>query len=56
MIWVWIAVGTLAVIFLLLLVVLIYDLTQKKHAILRNFPLVGHLRYLLEMIGPELRQ
>jgi glutamate synthase domain-containing protein 2 len=33
-----------------------HDLTQKKHALLRNFPLIGHLRYLLEAIGPELRQ
>ncbi|MGV3758392.1 MAG: FMN-binding glutamate synthase family protein [Actinomycetota bacterium] len=33
-----------------------YDLTQRKHAILRNFPVVGHGRYLLEEIGPELRQ
>jgi glutamate synthase domain-containing protein 2 len=33
-----------------------YDLTQKKHALLRNFPVIGHLRYLLESIGPELRQ
>lgn len=40
----------------ILLAVLVYDLTQKKHAILRNFPLVGHLRYLLEAVGPELRQ
>ena len=29
---------------------------QKKHAILHNFPVVGHARYLLERIGPELRQ
>src|SRR5262245_64931491 len=36
--------------------VAIYDLTQRKHAILRNFPVVGHLRYLLESVGPELRQ
>ena len=34
----------------------IYDLTQKEHAILRNFPVLGHCRYLLEMLGPELRQ
>ncbi|MCB0656935.1 MAG: FMN-binding glutamate synthase family protein [Saprospiraceae bacterium] len=33
-----------------------YDLFQKKHTILRNFPVVGHMRYLLEMIGPELHQ
>ncbi|WP_327711057.1 FMN-binding glutamate synthase family protein [Streptomyces sp. NBC_00464] len=32
------------------------DLVQKKHALLRNFPVVGHARYLLEKIGPELRQ
>lgn len=34
----------------------IYDLFQTKHTILRNFPLLGHMRYLLEMIGPELHQ
>jgi len=33
-----------------------YDLLQRRHAILRNFPIVGHFRYLLEMFGPELRQ
>lgn len=34
----------------------IYDLFQKKHTILRNFPVLGHMRYLLEMIGPEIHQ
>ena len=29
---------------------------QKKHAILHNFPVVGHARYFLERFGPELRQ
>src|SRR5687767_958914 len=33
-----------------------YDLLQKRHAILRNFPVAGHFRYFLESIGPELRQ
>src|SRR5262245_41932303 len=33
-----------------------YDLMQRKHAILRNYPVIGHLRYLLESVGPELRQ
>src|SRR4051794_25032698 len=33
-----------------------HDLGQRKHAILRNFPLVGHLRFVLESFGPELRQ
>ena len=32
------------------------DLTQRQHAILRNFPVIGHARYWLEAIGPELRQ
>ncbi|MFZ3561864.1 FMN-binding glutamate synthase family protein [Streptomyces sp. BH055] len=39
-----------------LAVVAARDLVQKKHALLRNFPVVGHARYLLETIGPELRQ
>ncbi len=33
-----------------------YDLLQKRHALLRNFPLIAHGRYLLETVGPELRQ
>ncbi len=33
-----------------------HDLLQRKHAILRNFPVVGHARFWLESIGPELRQ
>ncbi len=32
------------------------DLTQKRHSLLRAFPVVGHARYLLEALGPELRQ
>ncbi|MCE5287949.1 MAG: FMN-binding glutamate synthase family protein [Nocardiaceae bacterium] len=36
--------------------VVMYDLLQRRHAVLRNFPIVGHLRYLLEETGPELRQ
>ena len=40
----------------LLVLVVVYDITQKRHAILRNFPVIGHFRYLLEAVGPELRQ
>jgi glutamate synthase domain-containing protein 2 len=29
---------------------------QKKHSITHNFPVVGHLRYWLEQLGPEIRQ
>jgi len=33
-----------------------HDVVQRRHAILRNFPVIGHARFLLESIGPELRQ
>ena len=33
-----------------------YDLVQKKHSILRNYPVLGHMRFLLEGIRPELQQ
>ncbi len=46
----------LAVIVALLVAVAIYDLVQDQHAVLRNFPIIGHLRYLMEAFGPELRQ
>ncbi|MDN5761886.1 MAG: FMN-binding glutamate synthase family protein [Microlunatus sp.] len=36
--------------------VAVRDLVQRRHALLRNFPVLGHARYLLEEIGPELRQ
>ena len=39
-----------------LLIVAIFDMTQSKHTILHNFPVIGHLRYWMEEIGPELRQ
>src|ERR1700685_3812467 len=34
----------------------IRDLTQKSHAVLRNYPIAAHLRFLLEEIRPEMRQ
>lgn len=34
----------------------LYDISQRKHAIVHNFPIIGHFRYWLENIGPELRQ
>ncbi len=44
-------------IFLFLFIVAIYDIfIQKRHTIKHNFPVVGHLRYWLESIGPEMRQ
>ncbi|WP_243471650.1 FMN-binding glutamate synthase family protein [Winogradskyella sp. MH6] len=46
--WAWVLI-VLAIIF-------VKDITQRKHTIVHNFPLVGHIRYWLESIGPELRQ
>src|SRR5450756_3149772 len=34
----------------------IRDLMQKGHAVLRNYPISAHLRFLLEEIRPEMRQ
>jgi len=33
-----------------------YDYFQTRHAIRRNFPIIGHFRYLLETIRPEIQQ
>jgi glutamate synthase domain-containing protein 2 len=33
-----------------------FDVTQTKRAVLRNYPVIGHLRYALESVGPEVRQ
>ncbi|MEM7387837.1 MAG: glutamate synthase-related protein, partial [Verrucomicrobiota bacterium] len=44
------------IVVLLITLIAVYDLCQRKHAILRNYPVIGHFRYLLEKIGPELRQ
>lgn len=42
--------------FIAILLLGFYDLTQKKYAVLRNYPVIGHLRYLMKMIGPEMHQ
>ena len=34
----------------------IHDLLQRKHAILRNYPIAAHLRFIFEHVRPELRQ
>ena len=34
----------------------VHDLRQTRHAILRNYPVIGHLRFLFEFIRPEIRQ
>mgnify|MGYP001156897031 CR=1 FL=1 len=49
MFWLWVSL-------IVIVAVVVYDRGQRKHAILRNFPIIGHLRYMLEAVGPELRQ
>ena len=39
-----------------LIIVAICDLFQRKHTILRNFPLLGHMRYIMEFFRPEIQQ
>ncbi len=43
-----------AIVFFIYLI--LFDQWQKKHSILRNYPLLGRVRYFFEKIGPELRQ
>jgi glutamate synthase (ferredoxin) len=33
-----------------------FDIRQRHHAVTHNYPVIGHLRYFMEFIGPELRQ
>lgn len=44
------------VLFGLLTLIGLYDLQQKRHTVLRNYPILGHLRFMLEFIRPEMRQ
>lgn len=49
--WYWVLLLTVP-----LLILAIANIRQKKHAILRNFPVIGYLRYFFEFIRPEIRQ
>ena len=40
----------------IVLVIAIMDLSQKKHTLKRNFPVLGRLRYVAEAFGPPIRQ
>jgi hypothetical protein len=44
------------VVFLSLAVIGTVDVLQKRHAVLRNYPLSAHIRFILEEIRPEIRQ
>lgn len=53
-----VGVGTLFAIVAFAVIVFLFlqDITQKKHAVLRNYPVVGRLRYFLEKQGEYFRQ
>lgn len=46
----------LLLIFIPLVLMGLYDMYQSKKTIRKNFPLLGRMRYLLESLGPEMRQ
>ncbi len=33
-----------------------HDVLQRRHAILRNYPVIGHIRWMAELVRPEIRQ
>ena len=51
-------IGTLTALVLLSLLAFLFirDITQKKHSVLRNYPIVGRLRYFFEQLGEYFRQ
>ena len=53
-----VSLGVLLALAFAVLVIYFYlkDITQKKHAILRNYPLIGRLRYFFEQLGEYFRQ
>lgn len=48
--------GWLVLLFLFLVGLGFRDTQQSRHSVLRNYPVIGHLRFLLEFIRPEMRQ
>lgn len=46
----------LLLIWAILFLIGVYDITQSKNNILRNYPIVGHIRYLLLGIRPQIQQ
>jgi len=48
--------GAAALVCLFLVLLGLRDVRQRRHAVIRNYPVIGHIRYLLEFIRPEIRQ
>ena len=48
--------GWLALVFMFLTGLGLRDVLQAQRAVLRNYPVIGHLRFLMEFVRPEIRQ
>lgn len=48
--------GALLMVSALLTLLGCWDFCQTRHSVLRNYPVIGHIRWLVEMIRPEIRQ
>jgi len=55
-VWQWFWVWPLTLVAGILSLLGCHDLWQKSHAVLRNYPVIGHIRYMIEAIRPEIRQ
>jgi glutamate synthase domain-containing protein 2 len=53
---VWPPARIFAILFGALTLLGIHDITQRRHSILRNYPVLGHVRWLAEFVRPEIRQ
>src|SRR5690606_12186765 len=49
-------VNTLWFLSILLSLLGLYDVLQNKHSILKNYPIMGHFRFIFEEFRPEIRQ
>ncbi|MFU8831314.1 MAG: FMN-binding glutamate synthase family protein [Wenzhouxiangella sp.] len=54
--WIWPPAWWSMVIFGPLILLGLRDAFQTRHTVLRNFPVIGHGRYLIEKVRPELQQ
>jgi glutamate synthase domain-containing protein 2 len=44
------------IVFMPLALLGLYDYTQPKHSLLRNYPIMGRMRFILEALGPPIHQ
>ena len=52
----WHSLTAIVIFIVFLALVALYDVIQKKHTLLRNFPILGHMRFILEFFRPEIQQ